>query len=173
MNKELLAIPGGIIISCADSTEDGKVMVFVDDASGTRHLKCELPKITLMESSFSDKDTDILLDQVRGMAPIIMAAASDQRDKPELLFRVLGYNVFMPLKTEEPSPFICLFVTKNKTGQNGTKIWITSAHKAYTEENEANIPEKSLDLIKGTIEFKIERIINRWKEQYGQVSYLI
>ena len=173
MKKEILAIPGEFTIDCSDYSEDGKVSVFVDDASKTHHLICELPQITLIESSFPKEKGELLLGQIRDLEQIILSAAGQRQEKQKLLFRVLGYNVYMPLETEEPNPVVCVYVTKGTRWQSGTKIWVTSAHIAYSAENEALIPKKTLEIIKGTIDYKAEGIISQWKAQYGQVYYLI
>ena len=62
-------------------------------------------------------------------------------------------------------------IINGRATSNGTKIWITSAGKALLRNNDSKIPDKMLINIMKHVEANSELIIDKWCEQFGEISY--
>ena len=54
---------------------------------------------------------------------------------------------------------------------NSTKIWITATGKTLLCNNNSKVPNKILINIMRNIEANSDLIINKWREQFGEIKY--
>ena len=87
------------------------------------------------------------------------------------LFRFGEYVIYFWSNENDPLEPIHVHISKGKPIANGSKIWITKTGRALKANNNAKIPEHILNSFVKMIEVNSEEIIQKWKEQFGEISY--
>lgn len=87
------------------------------------------------------------------------------------IFRIGSYTVYFWSNEGNPLEPIHVHVAEGRTSANGTKIWITSAGKTVLSNNNAKISAKILRGITRIIEANSAEIIEKWIEQFGEITY--
>lgn len=87
------------------------------------------------------------------------------------IFKIGSFVVYFWSNENNPLESIHVHVSKGRATSNGTKIWITSAGKALLCNNDSKIPDKMLRNIMKHVEANSELIIDKWREQFGEISY--
>lgn len=87
------------------------------------------------------------------------------------VFRVGKYIVYFWMNEGYPPEPIHVHVAEGDPAQNATKIWIRKDGKAFLANNNSRIPLNKLTVITRTIEARVDEIIDKWKEIFGEVKF--
>ena len=87
------------------------------------------------------------------------------------IFRVCSYVVYFWSNKNNPVEPIHVHVSEGRAFASSTKIWITNSGKALICNNNSRIPDKVLKNIMRQIEANSEMILDRWREQFGEIRY--
>ncbi|MCI8634599.1 MAG: DUF4160 domain-containing protein [Eubacterium sp.] len=87
------------------------------------------------------------------------------------IFRVGSYVVYFWSNKNNPVEPIHVHVSEGRAFASSTKIWITNSGKALICNNNSRIPDKVLKNIMRQIEANSEMILDRWREQFGEIRY--
>ena len=87
------------------------------------------------------------------------------------IFRVGSYAVYFWSNENSPVEPIHVHVSEGRAFASSTKIWITNSGKALICNNNSRIPDKVLRNIMRQIEANSEMILDRWREQFGEIRY--
>lgn len=87
------------------------------------------------------------------------------------LFRFGEYVIYFWSNENNPLEPIHVHISKGKPSPGGTKIWITKTGRVLKANNNANIPNHILNSFMKMIEANSEEIIQKWKQQFGEISY--
>ena len=87
------------------------------------------------------------------------------------VFKIGSYWVYFWSNENEPLEPIHVHVAEGKPRANGTKIWITAASKCLLENNNSQVPERTLNNIIRVIEARSDEIIDKWKDFFGEIRY--
>lgn len=87
------------------------------------------------------------------------------------IFRIGSYTVYFWSNEGNPLEPIHVHVAEGRASANGTKIWITSTGKTLLSNNNTKIPSKILRGITRIIEANSAEIIEKWIEQFGEITY--
>lgn len=85
------------------------------------------------------------------------------------IFRFIGYNIYF--WTNENKEPVHVHVSKGKTSENSTKIWIIANGGVIVCNNKSRIPTNDLSNIKRYLEANTYKIISLWRQTFGQVTY--
>lgn len=88
------------------------------------------------------------------------------------IFRIGGYMVYFWSNESKPLEALHVHISKGKPSANATKVWITQNGKCILENNNSRIPPKTLNLLIRAIEANVEDIINKWIEQFDDITYI-
>ncbi len=87
------------------------------------------------------------------------------------LFRFGEYCIYFWSNENDPLEPIHVHISRGKPSANGTKVWITKKGHALKANNNAMIPNHLLNSFIKMIEANSEEIIQKWLEQFGEISY--
>lgn len=87
------------------------------------------------------------------------------------LFRIGPYVIFFWSNESNPLEPIHVHVAEGRPTANATKIWITSTGKALLCNNNSGIHTKTLNRLVRQIEANSDMIIEKWREQFGEIRY--
>ena len=89
------------------------------------------------------------------------------------VFRIGSYWVYFWTNENDPLEPVHVHVSEGAPSKNATKIWITSAGKAYLAANTSKIPPKTLRNIMRIIEARSQAIVNQWIDYFGSATFYI
>lgn len=87
------------------------------------------------------------------------------------VFKVGSYWVFFWANEGDPLEPIHVHICEGAPSKNSTKVWITSAGRAYLANNNSQIPPKALRNIMRIIEARSTEIGRLWVDYFGQLNY--
>ena len=87
------------------------------------------------------------------------------------IFRIGTYTVYFWSNAGVPLEPIHVHIAEGRASANGTKVWITRSGKTVLSNNSAQIPTRILRSIMRMIEANSSEIIEKWIEQFGEISY--
>ena len=87
------------------------------------------------------------------------------------IFRLGSYIVYFWSNENEPLEPIHVHVATGKPRPNATKIWLTQTGKTLVMEWKSDINTKDQNDILRMIEANNRYIVDKWYEQFGEVSY--
>jgi hypothetical protein len=87
------------------------------------------------------------------------------------IFKIGGYLVYFWANENLPLEPIHVHVSKGIPTKNATKIWITKAGKCLICNNNSKISRNELHYIQAIIETRVDDVITKWIEFFGEVSY--
>lgn len=87
------------------------------------------------------------------------------------IFKFGPYWVYFWSNENKPLEPIHVHIAEGKPIENSTKIWITQSGNCLLANNNSNIPEKALKLIIRLLEANSAKIISKWLEHFGSISY--
>lgn len=88
------------------------------------------------------------------------------------VFKIGSYWIYFWTNENEPLEPVHVHISEGKPTINSTKVWITSAGKCYLANNNSQIPPRILNNIMRIIEARSEEVVQKWKEYFGEVSYI-
>ena len=88
------------------------------------------------------------------------------------LFKIGSYTVYFWVNENQPVEPIHVHISEGHQTANSTKIWITSEGKCKLCNNNSKIPAKYLYNIMKLIEQTNKKIIDKWKEYFGEVNFI-
>ena len=89
---------------------------------------------------------------------------------PQIFF-FFSYTVYFWSNEGAPLEPIHVHIAEGRASANGTKVWITLSGKTVLSNNNAQIPARILRGIMRMIEANSSEIIEKWIEQFGEISY--
>lgn len=87
------------------------------------------------------------------------------------IFKIGSYWVYFWSDENKPIEPIHIHVSEGRPVSNGTKIWITQTGKCLLAHNKSKIPDKKLRVIKQIVEARSVEIIQKWIQQFGEITY--
>lgn len=87
------------------------------------------------------------------------------------VFRIGSYWVYFWSSEGDPLEPIHVHVIEGAPSRSATKIWITSAGKAYLANNNSKIPAKTRRNIMRIIEARSAEIEKLWLAHFGRVDH--
>ena len=87
------------------------------------------------------------------------------------VFKIGSYWVFFWSSEGDPLEPIHVHVAEGAPSSNATKIWITSAGRAYLAINNSQIPSKALRNIMRIVEARSGEIEQLWLGHFGRIDY--
>lgn len=87
------------------------------------------------------------------------------------VFKLGSYWVYFWSSENEPLEPVHVHVAEGGPTPNATKIWITSAGKAYLCNNNSKIPDRVLRNIIRIVESRSEEIVKKWNEYFGESRF--
>lgn len=146
-------------ITHSEMNADGRVKVYIetpDEQGGFRNATCYLPDYTWENiSGYSAVEIEYFKRLIRDNAHLILEFSQEG-----------GI-----LNEGNPLEPIHVHVAEGRASANGTKIWITSTGKTLLSNNNTKIPSKILRGITRIIEANSAEIIEKWIEQFGEITY--
>ena len=87
------------------------------------------------------------------------------------IFKIGSYVIYFWSDEGLPSEPVHVHVAPVKPIPNGTKIWITKAHRCIVAHNKCKIPSHILNDIISIIEIQADSICEEWKKHFESISY--
>ena len=87
------------------------------------------------------------------------------------IFKLGPYYVYFWSNENDPLEPIHVHVAKGKPSQNTTKIWITESGRALAVNWKEDIAKGDRNNILRMIEANSKYIVDKWYEQFGEISY--
>ncbi len=87
------------------------------------------------------------------------------------IFKFGPYCVYFWSNENEPLEPVHIHISEGRPTANATKIWITKTGKTLLCNNNSNIPEKMLHILRQQIEANSNTIIMKWYERFREISY--
>jgi len=87
------------------------------------------------------------------------------------IFRIGSYIIYFWSNENNPLEPVHVHIAEGRATSNATKVWITAAGKALLCNNNSRIPDKILKGIIRIIEANSTEIIEKWKNQFGEIRY--
>ena len=87
------------------------------------------------------------------------------------VFKIGKYIVYFWMNEGTPPEPIHVHVAEGNPVPNATKIWITKNGRTCLANNNSRIPLAKLTIITRTVGARVNEIIDKWKEFFGEVKY--
>ena len=87
------------------------------------------------------------------------------------VFRIGHYWIYFWTNESDPLEPVHVHVAEGKPTPNATKVWITSAGKAYLCNNNSKIPDRILRNIIRIIEARSNEIIEKWYNCFDEIRF--
>ena len=85
--------------------------------------------------------------------------------------KISPYTVYFWSNENDPLEPVYIHIAEGKAVPSATKIWITSTGRTLICNNNSGIPDRILRRLLLIIEANSERIINDWKEHFGEIRF--
>ncbi|MBO5639624.1 MAG: DUF4160 domain-containing protein [Oscillospiraceae bacterium] len=87
------------------------------------------------------------------------------------IFRIGPYIVYFWSNENNPLEPVHVHVAEGRASANATKLWITRSRKVILCNNNSKIPDLTLRRIMRVIEGNTDYIVERWQDQFGEITY--
>ena len=87
------------------------------------------------------------------------------------IFRIGPYIVYFWSNENNPLEPVHVHVAEGRASANATKLWITRSRKVILCNNNSKIPVLTLRRIMRVIEGNTDYIVERWQDQFGEITY--
>lgn len=87
------------------------------------------------------------------------------------IFRIGPYIVYFWSNENNPLEPVHVHVAEGRASANATKLWITRSGKVILCNNNSKIPDLTLRRIMRVIEGNTDYIVERWQDQFGEITY--
>ena len=87
------------------------------------------------------------------------------------IFRIGSYIVYFWSNEGMPLEPVHVHIAEGRASANATKVWITHSGHTLLCNNNSKVPQKILNGIMRMIEANSAEIIERWTDQFGELSF--
>lgn len=87
------------------------------------------------------------------------------------VFKIGSYWIYFWANENDPLEPIHVHVSQGNPSGNATKVWITRAHKCLVCHNNSKIPDRILRNITAIIEARVDEVIEKWMNFFGDIRY--
>ena len=87
------------------------------------------------------------------------------------IFRIGSYIVYFWSNEGMPLEPVHAHIAEGRAPANATKVWITRSGLTLLCNNNSKVPQKILNGIMRMIEANSAEIIERWTDQFGELSF--
>lgn len=87
------------------------------------------------------------------------------------IFYICGYCIYFWSNEGCPLEPVHIHVFKGRPNPNATKIWITKSKKCLICNNDSRISAKLLNNMVCLLEARVDDILKKWDEHFGQMEF--
>lgn len=87
------------------------------------------------------------------------------------VFRIGPYRIYFWSNENEPLEPVHVHIVEGTPRKDATKVWITSSGKSLLADNKSHIPDRILKNLMRFIEANSEEIVDRWYQQFHEITF--
>ena len=87
------------------------------------------------------------------------------------VFKIGPYRIYFWSNENDPLEPGHIHIVEGEPRKDATKVWITQSGKCLLANNRSQIPERILNHLLRFLEANSEEIVERWYQQFHEITY--